>query len=106
MTRSYHYVYYPGGWYDKFLEKAHPNAIRQTIQTDKTYAFPKRSRMFKRRGKILVSHCPVVGQCSECEKLVIKKDEPKPGDEKKTINRRNRYTMIDKEDVYESDIDL
>jgi len=51
MTRSYHYVYYPGGWYNTFLEKAHPNAIKEVIQTDKTYCFPKRSSRFKRRGK-------------------------------------------------------
>jgi hypothetical protein len=101
MTRSYHYVYHPGRWYEKFLEKAHPNAIRQTIQTDKTYFFPKRSCRFNRRGKILVSHCPLVGQSSECEKVVIKKYEPKPGDERKTNKRRNRYTMIEKYDVYE-----
>ena len=29
MTRSYHYIRYPGGWYGKFLEKAHPNAIKE-----------------------------------------------------------------------------
>jgi len=97
MTRSYHYVRYPGGWYNTYLEKAHPNAIKEVIQTDKTYCFPKRSRGFNRRGKILVSHCRVRGECSECEKIVAKKGEPKPGDEKKTINRRNRYTMIDKD---------
>ena len=107
MTRSYHYVYYSGGWYDKFLEKAHPNAIRQTIQTDKTYAFPKRSSRFSRRGKMLLSYCPVrPGRCSECEKVVSKKGEPKTGTEKKTMNRRNRYTMIDKDNLYESNIDL
>ena len=101
MTRSYHYVRYPGGWYDKFLEKAHPNAIREVIQTDKTYCFPKRSPRFNRRGKIFVSHCPVVGYCSECEKAVIKKGEPKPGNERKTTNRRNRYTMTDNHDIYD-----
>jgi hypothetical protein len=96
MTRSYHYVRYPGGWYNTFLEKAHPNAIKEVIQTDKTYCFPKRSSRFNRRGKKLVSHCPVRGQCSECEEVVTKKGERKPGDEKKTINRCNRYTVIDK----------
>jgi len=96
MTRSYHYVRYPGGWYNTFLEKAHPNAIKEVIQTDKTYCFPKRSSRFNRRGKKLVSHCPVRGQCSECEEVVTKKGERKPGDEKKTINRCNRYTVINK----------
>ena len=101
MTRSYHYVRYPGGWYDTFLEKAHPNAIKQVIQKDKTYCFPKRSRLFERRGKMLVSHCPVCQRCSECEKVVMKKGEPKPGDERKTTNRRNRYTMTDNHDIYD-----
>lgn len=101
MTRSYHYVKYPGGWYRKFLEKAYPNAIKEVIQTDKTYSFPKRSSRFNRRGKILVSHCPEVGQCSECEKVVSKKGEPKTGTERKTTNRRNRYTVIEKDAVYE-----
>jgi hypothetical protein len=104
MTRSYHYVKYAGGWYGKFLEKAHPNAIKEVIQTDKTYCFPKRSSRFNRRGKQLVSHCPVCEKCSECEKVVMKKGEPKPGNEKKTINRRNGYTVIDKNAAYE-DID-
>ena len=95
MTRSYHYVRYPGGWYGKFLEKAHPNALKE-IQTDKTHCFPKRSPNPK--GKMVVSHCHVrPGKCSECEKVVVKKGEPKAGDERKTKNRRNRYTMIDKE---------
>jgi hypothetical protein len=101
MTRSYHYVRYPGGWYNTFLEKAHPNAIKEVIQTDKTYCFPKRSSRFKRRGKQLVSHCPVRAQCSECEEVVTKKGERKPGDEKKTINRCNRYTVIDKYAEYD-----
>jgi|LauGreDrversion4_1035100.scaffolds.fasta_scaffold99694_3 hypothetical protein len=101
MTRSYHYVRYPGGWYNTFLEKAHPNAIKEVIQTDKTYCFPKRSSRFNRRGKKLVSHCPVRGQCSECEEVVTKKGERKPGDEKKTINRCNRYTVIDKDMRYD-----
>lgn len=102
MTRSYHYVRYPGGWYDTFLEKAHPNAIKQVIQTDKTNCFPKRSLKLNRRGKMVVSHCPErPGQCSECEKVVMKKGEPKAGDERKTNNRRNRYTMMDKDDIYE-----
>ena len=102
MTRSYHYVKYPGGWYGKFLEKAYPNAIKEVIQTDKTYSFPKRSSRFSRRGKQLVSHCPVrPGRCSECEKVVSKKDEPKTGTERKTTNRRNLYTFIDKDTVYE-----
>jgi len=99
MTRSFHYVRYPGGWYETFLEKAHPNAIKQVIQTDKTYNFPKRS--MNPRGKIVVSHCPVVGQCSECEKVVKKKGEPKPGEERKTMNRRNRYTTFDKNIIYD-----
>jgi hypothetical protein len=97
MTRSYHYVRYPGGWYDTFIEKAHPNAIRQVIQTDKTYYFPKRNLI--RRGKMVVSHCPVRGECSECEKVVIKKNEPKPGDERKTKNRRNRYTIFNNDGI-------
>jgi hypothetical protein len=102
MTRSYHYVRYPGGWYDSFLEKAHPNAIRQVIQTDKTNCFPKRSLRLNRRGKMVVSHCPErPGQCSECEKVVMKKGEPKAGDERKTKNRRNRYTMMDNDYIYE-----
>jgi hypothetical protein len=101
MTRSYHYVRYPGGWYNTFLEKAHPNAIKEVIQTDKTYCFPKRSRRFNRKGKQLVSHCPVRGQCSECEKVVVKKGEPKPGGERKTFNRCNRYTAVDNHDMYE-----
>jgi hypothetical protein len=102
MTRSYHYVRYPGGWYDTFLEKAHPNAITQVIQTDKTYCFPKRSIRLNRRGKMVVSHCPVrPGKCTDCEEVVMKKGEPKPGDERKTKNRRNRYTIIDKNDIYE-----
>lgn len=101
MTRSYHYVRYPGGWYDTFLEKAHPNAIREVIQKDKTYCFPKRSLRLKRRGKMVVSHCPVTGQCSECEKVVMKKGEPKPGAERKTKNRHNRYTVFDNHDICE-----
>jgi len=101
MTRSYHYVRYPGGWYDKFLQKAHPNAIREVIQTDKTYCFPKRSLRLNRRGKMVVSHCPVTGQCSECEKVVMKKGEPKPGSERKTKNRHNRYTIINNHDICE-----
>ena len=100
MTRSYHYVRYPGGWYGKFLEKAHPNALKE-IQTDKTHCFPKRSPNPK--GKMVVSYCQVrPGKCSECEKVVVKKGEPKPGDERKTKNRRNRYTMIDKDTIYEA----
>lgn len=99
MTRSYHYVYYPGGWYEKFLEKAHPNAIKQVIQKDKTYCFPKRS--INPRGKIVVSHCPVCEKCYECEKVVNKKGEPKPGDERKTANRRNRYTIFVKDIMYD-----
>jgi hypothetical protein len=56
---------------------------------------------------MLVSHCPVRGQCSECEEVVTKKGERKPGDEKKTINRCNRYTLIDKDLIYdESDDNL
>lgn len=50
---------------------------------------------------MLVSHCPVRAQCSECEQVVTKKGEPKPGDERKTINRRNRYTVVDKGAAYE-----
>ena len=101
MTRSYHYVYYPGGWYEKFLEKAHPNAIKQVIQKDKTYCFPKRSSKFASRGKIVVSHCPYRASCSECEKMVNKKGEAKPGDERKTTNRRNRYTIFVKDIMYD-----
>lgn len=101
MTRSYHYVKYPGGWYGKFLEKAYPNAIKEVIQTDKTYSFPKRSSRFKRRGKQIVSHCPVCEKCSECEKVVTKKGEPKTGTERKKMNRCNRYTFIEKDAVYE-----
>ena len=101
MTRSHHYVRYPGGWYNTFLEKAHPNAIKEVIQTDKTYCLPKRSPRFNRRGKMVVSHCPVRGQCSECEEVVRKKGERKLGDEKKTINRRNRYTVFDKDVIYD-----
>ena len=105
MTRSYHYVKYPGGWYGKFLEKAHPNAIKEVIQTDKTYCFPKRSLKLKRRGKMVVSHCAVrPGRCSECEEVVRKKGEPKPGNERKTINRRNRYTVVDKDAAYEDTV--
>jgi len=102
MTRSYHYVRFPGGWYHTFLEKAHPNAITQVIQTDKTYCFPKRSLRLNRRGKMVVSQCAEhPGKCTDCEEVVMKKGEPKPGDERKTKNRRNRYTMIDKDLVYE-----
>ena len=103
MTRSYHYVRYPGGWYEKFLEKAHPNAIKEVIQTDKTYSFPKRSPRFNRRGKMVVSHCTVCAKCSECEKSVSKKGEPKAGTERKTTNRCNRYTVIDNYDNHDDD---
>jgi hypothetical protein len=102
MTRSYHYVRYPGGWYRKFIEKAHPNAIKEVIQTDKTYSFPKRSLRFNRRGKMVVSHCTVCEKCSECEKVVSKKGEPKAGAERKTTNRCNRHTMIDMDAIYET----
>lgn len=98
MTRSYHYVKYPGGWYRQFLEKAHPNAIKEVIQTDKTYSFPKRSSRFNRRGKTVISHCTVSEKCSECEKVVNKKGEPKAGTERKTTNRCNRYIVIDDDD--------
>lgn len=101
MTRSYHYVKYPGGWYNTFLEKAHPNAIKEVIQTDKTYSFPKRSPRFNRRGLQVVSHCTVCAKCSECEKVVSKKGEPKAGTERKTTNRCNRYTAIDKHTGYD-----
>ena len=106
MTRSYHYVRFPGGWYDTFLKKAHPNAIKQVIQTDKTYCFPKRSSRFNRRGKILVSHCPIREKCSECEKVVTKKGEQKPGDERKTGNRCNRYSIIHANDMYDMDDEI
>ena len=102
MTRSYHYVRYPGGWYGKFLEKAHPNAIKEVIQTDKTYCFPKRSPRFNRRGLQVVSHCTICEKCSECEKVVSKKGEPKAGTERKTTNRRVRDIMIDMDPIYET----
>ncbi len=51
---------------------------------------------------MVVSQCAEhPGKCSDCEEVVMKKGKVKPGDERKTKNRRNRYTMIDKDDTYE-----
>ncbi len=62
----------------------------------------KDEEAFLRRGKMLLSHCPVrPGRCSECEKVVSKKGEPKTGTERKKMNRCNRYTFIEKDAVYE-----
>jgi hypothetical protein len=38
--------------------------------------------------------------------VVLKKGEPKPGGERKTTNRCNRYTAVDNHDMYEISDDI
>ncbi len=102
MTRSNHNINYPYGWYEKFLEKTR-SYTRKQMKPNGNYWLPKRS--IYPQGKILVATCPIrPGKCFDtmCQDLLIKRNEPKPGAEKKTMNRRNRFTLVDD---YSTDVD-
>ena len=95
MTRSYHNIRIAYGWYETFVEKTRSHE-KKYREKNGCYSFPKRD--LYPQGKVVIHICPFrAGKCMDsfCEDYAIKKDTPKPGTERKSMNTRNRKQIVD-----------